>query len=200
MVSKPRERYRDELRRAILDAARSSIVSGGYDSISMRGLAEAVGLTHGSLYAYFEDKEQIFAALVEESFEQLAQSLRRTPGRNGDPVRFLRRAGRKYAEFGLQNPGAYEFAFILRRPDGGGKPHVAYEYLRSAVQRCIDAKRFRIRDADAAGQAVWTAVHGVTALLIARPAFPWKNKKALIGRVVDSAIDGLLIRHEGRTG
>jgi len=34
-------------------------------------------------------------------------------------------------------------------------------------------------------------VHGVTAMLIMRPSFPWASRKALIGKVVDSAIDGL---------
>jgi AcrR family transcriptional regulator len=190
MVSKFRERYRRDLRRTILDAAREAFAAGGYDSVSMRGLAESVGLTHGSLYAYFKDKDEIFEALVEESFEQLAAALRALPGRRGDPVKFLKRAGRKYVEFGLQNPSAYEFAFILRRPGRGGqKPHLTYDYLRLAVQRCIDQKRFRTRDADAAGQAIWAAVHGVTALLIARPDFPWANKKTLIRRVVDNAID-----------
>ena len=102
------------------------------------------------------------------------------------------RAGRKYVEFGLRNPGAYEFAFVLRRPGGSQKPHLAYDYLCGAVKRCIDQKRFRIDDAELASQALWTAVHGVTSLLILRPQFPWTKKKALIGMVVDSAVDGLL--------
>ncbi len=192
MVSEARERYRQELRRTILDAARDAFGRGGYESVSMRSLAEALGVSHGSIYVYFKDKDEIFDALVTESFDQLAASLRRMPGKGGDPVRFLRRAGRKYVEFGLENPGAYEFAFILRRPGGTHKPHAAYGYLRAAVQRCIDAKRFRIRNVDAASQALWAAVHGITSLLILRPHFPWAAKKTLIGMVVDSAVDGLL--------
>jgi hypothetical protein len=60
------------------------------------------------------------------------------------------------------------------------------------VKRCIDEKRFRIRNVDLASQALWTAVHGITALLILRPDFPWAKKTALIGLVVDSAVDGLV--------
>jgi AcrR family transcriptional regulator len=192
MVSKVRERYREELRRTILAAARDAFGRGGYESVSMRSLAEALGVSHGSIYVYFKDKDEIFEVLVKESFDQLAAALRQIGGKRGDPVQFLKRAGRKYVEFGLQNPSAYEFAFMLRRPGGTDEPHVAYEYLRAAVKRCIDAKRFRIRDVDAASQALWAAVHGVTALLIVRPSFPWARQKTLIGRVVDSAVDGLL--------
>ena len=192
MVSQYRERHRAELRQAILGAARDAFAREGYDSVSMRGLAEAVGLSHGAIYGYFKDKDELFNALVLESFDRLAAALRSLPGRNGDPVRFLKRAGRKYAEFGLKNPGAYEFAFILRRPRGRDKPHLAYELLRLAVKRCIDAKRLRTRDVDLASQSLWMAVHGVTSLLIERPDFPWTSKKALIATVVDSAVDGLL--------
>lgn len=192
MVSNARERYRSELRRTILDAARDAFSRGGYESVSMRSLAEALGLSHGALYVYFKDKDEIFEALVRESFDQLAASLRQMRGRGGDPVRFLKRAGRKYVEFGLQNPGAYEFAFILRRPGSTREPHVAYEYLRAAVKRCIDEKRFRTRSVEVASQALWAAVHGITSLLILRPSFPWAAKKALIVTVVDSAVDGLV--------
>jgi AcrR family transcriptional regulator len=189
-----RERHRDEVRRSILQAAGEAFSRHGYEAVSMRGIAESIGLSHGSIYGYFADKEAIFDALSEESFARLAEALRAI-GRKRDPVSFLRAAGRAYVEFGLRNPGAYEFAFVLRRPGAeAAKPHLAYDYLRAAVQRCIDAGRFRLRDADAAGQALWAAVHGVTALLIARPSFPWTSKKALIGRVVDSAVDGLLTR------
>jgi AcrR family transcriptional regulator len=179
-------------RAAILAAGRELFSALGYDAVSVRDIVRRTDLASGTFYNYFKDKDEIFEALVRESFDQLAAALREMPGRGGDPVRFLKRAGRKYVEFGLQNPGAYEFAFMLRRPGPAPqKPHLAYEYLRAAVKRCIDQKRFRTRDVDAASQALWAAVHGITALLIVRPSFPWANKKTLIGRVVDSAVDGL---------
>ena len=198
MVSKLREQHRAELRQAILDAAADTFARDGYDSVSLRAVAETVGLSHGAIYGYFKDKDELFEALVQQSFDKLAATLRALPGRNGDPVRFLRRAGRKYVEFALENPGAYEFAFILRRPSGGQKPHATYQHFRAVVKRCIDEKRFRTRNVDLASQAIWTAVHGVTALLILRPHFPWAAKKTLIGLVVDSAVDGLLSHHATR--
>jgi len=194
MVSKWRKQHRAELRQIILDAARDAFRRDGFDSVSMRKLAEAVGLSHGAIYGYFKDKDELFDALVQQSFDQLAATLHALPGRSGDPVRFLKRAGRAYVEFGLKNPGAYEFAFILRRPGAGSKRHMAYGYLHAAVERCIEEKRFRVRNVDVASQALWAAVHGITSLLILRPDFPWVKKKTLIAQVVDGAVDGLLAR------
>jgi len=158
----------------------------------MRKLAERVGCSHGNLYLHFKDKEAVFDCLVEESFQQFADGLRKVPEsvRRGDPVEFLRKAGRAYVEFGVANASVYEFAFMLRRP--GRTPHFTYERLRVLVQRCIDEKRFRRMDVDAASQALWAAAHGITSLLILRPTFPWADRDKLIGQIIDSAVDGLL--------
>jgi len=191
----PRERYREVLRQAILDAAREAFVRDGYGGVSMRRLAERIGCSHGNLYLHFKDKEALFDCLVEQSFDRLSDGMRRLSDseRGGDPVELVRKMGRAYVEFGVANPSVYEFAFLLRRPgQRASKPHVAYERLQSLVRRCVDEKRFRRVDIDAASQALWAAVHGITSLLILRPAFPWADRDTLIGQVVDAAVDGLL--------
>ena len=143
-VLTPRERYRDQLRRTILDAAREAFVHDGYEGVSMRKLADRVGCSHGNLYLHFKDKEALFDCLVEESFEEFDAAMRAVPEavRRGDPVEMVRKMGRTYVAFGLANQSAYEFAFLLRRP-GLDKPHTSYERLRALAQRCLDEKRFR---------------------------------------------------------
>ena len=195
-ISTPRERYRNVLRRAILDAAREAFVRDGYEGVSMRRLAERVGCSHANLYLHFKDKEALFYCLVEESFDRLGDGMRRLieSARSGDPVTLVRKMGRAYVEFGVANPSVYEFAFLMRRPGRGrpDKPHVPYERLQSLVRRCMDEKRFRRMDVDAASQALWAAAHGITFLLIRRPTFAWADRDKLIGQVIDAAVDGLL--------
>jgi hypothetical protein len=60
------------------------------------------------------------------------------------------------------------------------------------VRRCIEAQRFPTADVETTAQALWAAVHGITSLLIQRPAFPWVAKKKVIAQVINSAIDNLL--------
>jgi len=55
------------------------------------------------------------------------------------------------------------------------------------------ASPFCPMNVDTATQAIWAAVHGVTSLLIARPNFPWVDPEELIGQVIDSAVDSLLL-------
>src|SRR3954449_1785618 len=191
MVTESRKRYRQTLRRTILDAAREAFAADGYERVSMRTLAERIGASHGSLYTHFRGKDEIFDALVEESFEELARSLRAfmAESRTTDVVRLVRKAARAYVDFGVRNPSAYEFAFILRRPGPPRPPHTAYNNLRALVKRCIDEKRFRRINADLAAQALWAAVHGITTLLILRPSFPWAGREAVIKRVINAAVD-----------
>ena len=56
---------------------------------------------------------------------------------------------------------------------------------------CVEQGRFRPVDIETTSQALWAAVHGVTALLIMRPSFPWVNKDKLIKQVIDNAVDSL---------
>src|SRR5262249_26476820 len=132
-VRTPRERYRDELRKSILDAAREAFAQDGYDGVSMRKVAERVGCSHGNLYLHFKDKDALFDALVAESFDRFGEGLHRMLASvpKADPVELVRKAGRAYVQFGVENPNVYEFAFILRRPGQEGRPHhVTYDRVR----------------------------------------------------------------------
>src|SRR6266849_11059661 len=66
-----RERDREAVRRAILDAARELFVSEGYGNVSIRKIAERIEYSPAALYGYFPSKDDIFFALAEEGFRLL---------------------------------------------------------------------------------------------------------------------------------
>ena len=53
------------LRQQILAAARRLFIEKGYHGLSMRQIAEAVGVSKAALYYHFEDKEELFLAVLE---------------------------------------------------------------------------------------------------------------------------------------
>jgi len=193
LAAQRRERHRDELRALILEAAREIFVTDGYESFSMRRLAARIGYSPGSIYLHFRSKEALFEALVEESFARLHRALTRiqdTP-RDKDPVSSLRRGLRAYVDFGLRNPNDYRFAFLLRRPLDGRpyRVHPVFDVMRAMVRRCVDEGRFRPVPVERTSQVLWASIHGITALLIQRPAFPWVGKRELVDEIVDGAVD-----------
>lgn len=114
MISSKRAAYRESLREDILDVARPLFARGGYDATSIRKIAEKLGCSPGILYHYFEDKDEIMAALVREGFQKLIEKLRPMTV-YPSPIRDrMRRALRAYIDFGLENP--HHWFFSARRP------------------------------------------------------------------------------------
>lgn len=190
-----REKYKAELKSDILAAAREIFVRDGYEAFTIRKLAKHVGFSPGNIYLYFKDKNEIFDCLVDQSFADLLAALPQpNDTKREDPVDLLKRSLRTYVTFGLENPNHYRFSFLLQ-PEARPRPHkhrAAYDSLLRKVRLCIDAGRFKTDDAELAAQALWAAAHGVTALFIDKPRFPWVGRNRLINQVLDSAVDGLM--------
>ena len=53
-------------RRQILDGASKVFMEFGFDGASMGEIARAAGVSKGTLYVYFDNKEQLFQAIVQE--------------------------------------------------------------------------------------------------------------------------------------
>jgi AcrR family transcriptional regulator len=102
----------------ILDAARELFVSEGYRGVSMRKIAAKLGYSHGSIYYYFQDKAELFYALVVEDFTLLIASqtslLYRFEQRD---VHALKQMMMEFIRFGLENPHHYEIMFMIRDPE-----------------------------------------------------------------------------------
>ena len=60
-----RLQYREDARRAILDAAEELLVEGGLEGFSMRRLADRCGYTAPTIYHYFRDKPGLIASVLE---------------------------------------------------------------------------------------------------------------------------------------
>src|SRR5258707_12573973 len=53
-------------RRQILDGARNVFMDLGFDGASMGEIARSAGVSKGTLYVYFADKNRLFEAIVEQ--------------------------------------------------------------------------------------------------------------------------------------
>src|ERR1700745_958018 len=53
-------------RRQIVDGARQIFLARGFDAASMMEIAKAAGVSKGTLYVYFENKEDLFQAIVHQ--------------------------------------------------------------------------------------------------------------------------------------
>jgi AcrR family transcriptional regulator len=110
-------------RRQIMDGARRVFMDLGFDASSMNEIAKAAGVSKGTLYVYFTDKNSLFEAIVEqECLEQGRVAFNLDPERNTETT--LRDFGRAYIE-------------ILCRPDGGS----AVRTVMAIAERMPDVGR-----------------------------------------------------------
>ena len=84
-------------RRQIMDGARRVFLSDGFDGASMNDIARVAGVSKGTLYVYFESKEQLFEAMIREDRKQQAERLV-FPSELGDPREVLREYGQRLIE------------------------------------------------------------------------------------------------------
>ena len=75
MVRKRFGNLEPERREALLEAAGLEFAERGYAGASLNRIAEAAGLSKGSLYYYFEDKEDLFIRTVEVALERLLEGV-----------------------------------------------------------------------------------------------------------------------------
>ena len=183
-IQERRIREKKQLRQQILDAARALFITEGYESVSMRKVADRIEYSPTTIYLYFKNKADLLSALSEKTLHHLLDTLEGLSKDTGDPVMALRKAAKTYVEFGLTHPQDYELTFIIRPHhqrglglEAGSGGERAFHYLRPMVNECIRQKKFRQVDIETAGQALWSAMHGVTSLLIAYPDFHGLRKK-----------------------
>jgi AcrR family transcriptional regulator len=202
-VQDRRARQKQLLRQQILDAARELLVREGYDSLSMRRVAERIDYSPTAIYLHFKDKQELVFSLCEETFAKLVRELEGLAREFPDPMVRLRKGMERYIRFGLKNPNHYIPAFVLPPPpdleakrlesmhSAESNAMRALATLRDAIADGVKAKKLRKVDPDIAARAAWASIHGITALLITYPEFPWCDREAVIAGVLDALIDGL---------
>ena len=168
--------HHGDLRAALLDAALSEISAGNFESLSLRGLARAVGVSPAAPYHHFEDKNAVLSAVATEGFTGMAQEmddeLERLP-KNATPRERLRALGRAYIRFAVDHPAHFGVMFGAHDREEIDQP------LEDATYDCFDRLTDAVTDVcgpDAPAEdrmrltlACWSAVHGAATLLINGP-------------------------------
>src|SRR5215813_15335350 len=98
------ERQDRAKRRQIMDGARAVFLAQGFDAASMGEIARQAGVSKGTLYVYFDSKEELFAVVAREACKAQAENLLALDPDDHDVEAVLTRLGRGYVRF-LSQPG-----------------------------------------------------------------------------------------------
>ncbi len=98
-------------RRQIVEGARQVFLSAGFDGASMNDIARAAGVSKGTLYAYFNSKDELFEAIIRGEFAQSAERLC-TFRREGDARDMLKDFGVRLITR-MSEPGTRSLARVV---------------------------------------------------------------------------------------
>ena len=152
-----RAERRESTKAEILEAAWAIVRAEGLAALSLRDLAQRVGMQAPSLYQYFDSKQAIYDAMFAQANQALAERLSGLEG-TGDPVEELRLAARVFVEFSVEDPARYQLLFQRTIPGFEPSPESygpAVELLQRG-QVLLAAAGFH----DPRALDLWTAVVG----------------------------------------
>ena len=188
----------DRLRDEILDAATELLLETGHArSVSIRSVAQRVGVTPPSIYLHFADKDALMDAVCARYFEKLDPEMQRLAAEHTSPVEVLRAQGLAYVRFAIQTPELYRIATMGEWRSGSNVDTTltssAFKHIRATVQTLTDDGTYRPDDPTTVALELWSAVHGVAAMLIAKPHLPFGDVEAFADRVLSSVFCGQLV-------
>jgi len=160
--------HHGDLRSALLSHALQIVDADGPDSITLRGIAKAAGVSRAAPYHHFKDKRTLLAAVAASGFRQLAAQMRGKLADRAAPRTRLDQLGVGYVEFSLLHGELFrlmqgaDFRKPGEFPDLDAARNESAAPLIETVSACLpDASEQTIRSACA---SAWSMVHGMAQL------------------------------------
>ena len=161
---KDRSYHHGNLKHELIEKGLEYIDRYGVESLSMRKLAEAVGVSSAAPYAHFQNKEAFLTAVWEYITDQFYDRLKETEQSCIDKECLLIELGKCYVIFFYENPLYYHFLFTRVDIDVSEyKPFrlfedIASDYLAEHIIIGRDSIHLKIL-------ALWSMVHGLAQLV-----------------------------------
>ncbi len=172
-MGKPSSYHHPALRATLLKAAAGELREFGSAGFSLRRVASRAKVSHAAPYRHFRDRDEILAALVWETREELARAMRAAL-RGGRTQARLSRLLEAYLDFSRANPDRLSLVFSETglsamakhpAPPGESVRYDAFGVLEAAVEGC-QAEGHLASGSNAAALSiiVWSIMHGLSAI------------------------------------
>lgn len=166
MLEKPY--HHGDLQNALIEAGIELINEKGIGQFSLRKVAAICGVSHTAPYAHFKDIDALMTAMSEHVTNQFMKVLHAAVKRNSNGKSAIRALGRTYISFFAKHPNYYQFLFYnsdvtIDLDNDNAGDYQPFALFRESVYKILDGfppaqkKRTLI--------ALWSQVHGITALL-----------------------------------
>jgi AcrR family transcriptional regulator len=162
---------REELREMALAAAEQIVSEQGYEALSARKVATAIGYTVGTLYLVFENIDDLVLQVNARTLDRLHRRMRRVKRRADDPAGYVVRLGDTYLRFANGDPHRWAMVFEHRLADGREVPAWYQQKVTrmfALIEQGLESfgRGHSAAEMTQAARAIWGGVHGICILAI----------------------------------
>src|SRR5580700_3748436 len=146
-------------RRQIIQGARQVFMAQGFDAASMGEIARVAGVSKGTLYVYFKNKDELFEAIVGQQCRAQAEQIFNLDPEDHDVEGVLTRLGIAYAQFVCRPGGASPIRAVIaiaeRMPELGRRfyetgPALGIARLKAYLDAQVAADVLEVEDCEVA--------------------------------------------------
>lgn len=194
-----RERNRMEMRRNVLDAAQKMVAEGGFEHLTIRGIARELGYSPGAIYEYFENKEAILCSLYFDGSGGFVDSIETAWTElppDADAITAFLRMGEVFRRYALRNRELYRFTFnVMKQPSEWGEaaesgmPLSLDRVVQATMRGMTEGDLIEANPADVA-ISLWVTAHGFVSLEVS-DHFNYLLDHNVIATQTDDPVDAL---------
>lgn len=177
-AKRPAKKYHHgDLRRALLEASVTLIAERGVEALSLREVAQSIGVSPAAPYHHFGSKSVLLGAIAARGFAGLTEAMQGALAAlpvEHTPIDRLAAIGDAYLGFALAHPTEYRLMFspgLVSPADlpPDCQPEASYGLLLEAVAQVAATLRPNLIDPDALVATCWSLVHGAATLILEGP-------------------------------
>ncbi|MTK63805.1 MAG: TetR/AcrR family transcriptional regulator, partial [Methanobacterium sp.] len=144
-----RKQREQELRRKdIVDAAEKLFFAEGYEKVHMNDIAQEAEMARGTLYQYFKNKDDIYAAIALRAALMIKEKFQNLLSKDTTGIEKIRRICRFYYDFYKEYPGYYDAYYHsgMFEIDGSKALKEMQKIRKISFQGAVDAVKDGIKD------------------------------------------------------
>lgn len=198
-IAERKIRQKEEFKASILEAAWLQVLSDGWQSLSIRKIADAIEYSIPVIYNHFENKEAILLEFTKEGFQKLAEALLQVKELHQEPAVQLEAMAHAYWDFAFENKEYYQLMFGLGIPACERVNQIAEmkqmtTVMMSTIREAIALSKDKNADYFLKFHTYLSILHGLVSIqMIQKEGKPDDSKKMILQDAISGFINSLII-------
>ena len=193
-------RQKEEFRASILEAAWLQVLTEGWQSLSIRKIADAIEYSVPVIYSHFENKEAILLEFTIEGFQKLAEELQKVKDKHLSPADQMNAMAHSYWDFAFDHKEYYQLMFGLGIPACDRVNQIAEMkamtmVMISTIKEAIAQSNKPDADYFLKFHTYLSILHGLVSIqMIEKEGKPGPDKKMILQDAISGFIQSLFIK------